>query len=135
MIEWLTDKTFWVSMAPSIVVITVAIGALYLFLHPDRILTVLRSPTLIQDIGLTIVTTAFLLLIYVFVLRPQVRINTFTRIEQTCPDRWAFNESTGECEPRYRTSCTPFRPQTLKSFRDQCDFASACGTTWAGFCT
>lgn len=134
MIEWLTDKTFWVSMAPSLVVIALAIGVGYSFMNPGWILTMFRSPTFLQDIGIALATTAFLLLLYVFILRPEVRINTMTRIDQACPDRWVLNQSTGECEPRYRTSCSPFRPGTLKTFRDQCDFASSCGTTWAGFC-
>lgn len=134
MIEWLTDKTFWVSMAPSFVVIALAIGVVYLMYNPSWILAVFRSPTFGRDVAIAFGTTLFLGLIYHYVLRPEVRVNTFTRIDQQCPDRWVLNTKSGECEPRYRTSCKPFNVNRFKSYQEQCDFASSCGTTWGGQC-
>lgn len=131
----LTDPAFWASLAPAFAVALFGGGLAYLAFHPVLVLRVLKSPTLVPDIVLALVTALFLLLLYVYILRPQVRINTFTRITQKCPDRWAFNESTHRCEPRYTTSCKPFDPDTLKSYGEQCDFASACGTTWGGQCS
>ncbi len=134
MIEWLTDKTVWVSMAPALVIIALALGIGYSIYNPSWILAMMQSPTFGRDVAIAFGTTLFLGLVYHFVLRPEVRVNTFTKIDQQCPDRWVLNTKSGECEPRYRTSCKPFRPDRFKSYQEQCDFASACGTTWGGQC-
>ena len=134
MIEVLTDPKFWISLSPAILLILVAGGIWTVFRRPELATALMQSPTLLRDIGLALGVSFFLILIYLYVLRPQIRINTFTRIDTQCPDRWSYNSQTKQCHPNYRTDCKPFRPEILKSFSDQCDFASACGTTWGGQC-
>jgi hypothetical protein len=133
--ETLSDPGFWVAMAAPIVVIIIALAGLYAFRNPSLVVSIVKSPTFAQDVGIAVGTTAILLFIYLKILQPVIRIGVNTRIGQKCPDRWAFNLKTGLCEPRYRTSCQPFPPDRFKSFQEQCDFATSCGTNWGGACT
>ena len=134
MTDVLTAPKFCASLAPAFLLALLARGVWHGFKNPDLVMELMKSPTLLRDIGIAIGVSFFMILIYLYVLRPQIRINTFTRIDTQCPDRWAYDTSTKQCIPKYRTSCKPFRPETMKSYKDQCDFASACGTTWGGQC-
>lgn len=91
---------------------------------------------IVADIAVTLATVALLVGIYLMILKPTVQITKDTRIDQVCPDRWAYNAKTKKCEPRYKTSCMEFSPTdpNLQNYVSQCEFAAQCGTNWAGMC-
>jgi hypothetical protein len=80
--------------------------------------------------------TALFLVIYKFVINPQMIVTPTATSLGTCPDRWSFNVTTKMCEPNYKTQCMPFNPDmsTLNTYAAKCNVARSCGTTWGGFC-
>jgi len=123
-------------MAAPAVVILLAIILVWGLRNPETVKSILADPNILRDVFLSGVTVAILLSVYVIFLKPEIRIGTRTKIDQKCPDRWAYDTATGYCEPKYKTSCQRFRATdpSMQSFRGQCDFALACGTNWAGMC-
>jgi len=86
--------------------------------------------------ALTAVFTVVFLLIYKFVINPQmVVVPDMSKMSQ-CPDRWNYNPASKQCEAAYQTACLPFDPSasTLDSYTAKCNLARTCGTTWSGFC-
>ena len=55
--------------------------------------------TAFVNAGICAATVAVLLAVYHYVLRPQVLLDPHAA-STLCPDRWAFNNRTGKCEPR-----------------------------------
>jgi hypothetical protein len=134
--ETLSDPRFWSAMAIPTVVVGIAAALVWAIRNWDAVVELFKQPNLKRDTLIVLVTVTLLLLIYVYLLRPEIRIGKNTRIDQLCPDRWAYNQTTKKCEPRYTTKCTPFSPKdpNLQSYRAQCDLAIACATNWAGVC-
>ncbi len=134
--ETLSDPKFWSAMAVPTAVVAMIGGLVWAYQNWSTVVEMFKQPNIKRDILVTLVTVTLLLLIYVYVLRPEIRIGKNTRIEQMCPDRWVYNSTTKRCEPKYKTQCRDFSPDdpTLQSYREQCDFAKACGTNWAGVC-
>lgn len=134
--ETLSDPHFWSAMAGPAVVIILAGLAVAVIRNWEAALELFKRPNVLRDAIIALATVTLLLLIYVYLLRPEIRIGKLTRIDQLCPDRWAYNQKTQRCEPRYTTKCTPFSPKdpNLQSYRSQCDLAMSCGTDWAGVC-
>ena len=82
---------------------------------------------------LTVVFTVVILLVYKFVVNPQM---VYGSTQTTCPDAWTYNGGTKMCEPTYSTHCTPFDPnaQTLDTAAAKCNVAQSCGSFWSGYC-
>jgi hypothetical protein len=135
--ETLSDPHFWSAMAVPVVVIGLAGAAVALLAHWRTVIELFKQPNVFRDALIALATVTLLLLIYVYLLKPEIRIGKLTRIDQLCPDRWAYDQKTKKCEPRYTTKCTAFSPKdpNLQSYRAQCDFAVSCGTDWAGVCS
>jgi len=85
---------------------------------------------------LTAVFTVVLILIYKFVINPQMIKRATNANMAKCPDMWVYNESAKQCEPKYDTDCVPFDPNQdiLKTPTGKCNLARECNTTWSGFC-
>jgi len=85
---------------------------------------------------LTVLFTVGFLLIYKFVINPQVVFTPNAKSMAQCPDRWNYNMVSRMCEPGYDTHCMPFDPSapTLESASSKCNVARSCGTTWSGYC-
>jgi|688.fasta_scaffold00948_4 hypothetical protein len=134
--ETLSDPSFWSAMAIPAGVVGIVGSLVWAYQNWETVVEIFKQPNTKRDILVTLVTVTLLLLIYVYVLRPEIRIGKNTRIDQLCPDRWVYNQKTKRCEPRYKTQCREFSPDdpTLQSYREQCDFATTCGTNWAGVC-
>jgi hypothetical protein len=79
----------------------------------------------------SLVTASVLFTLYYWVFKPEIVLNPL--FTSTCPDGWVYNESTYMCSPAYTTTCKPYDPRT-QPITDPCDFATQCGTTWAGYC-
>jgi hypothetical protein len=84
----------------------------------------------------TILFTLLFLVIYKFLINPQVVLPADLKSMSQCPDMWTFNMKTHMCEPNYKTECLPFDPQapTLNTVLAKCNVARSCGTTWGGVC-
>jgi len=135
--ETLSDPHFWSAMAIPVAVIGLSAAAIGVLMNWRATVELFKQPNVFRDALIALVTVTLLLLIYVYVLRPEIRIGKLARIDQLCPDRWAYNQKTKKCEPRYTTKCMAFYPKdpNLQSYRAQCDFAVSCGTDWAGVCS
>ena len=85
---------------------------------------------------LTIVFTCIFLVIYKYLVNPQIVVYADSSAMSQCPERWLYNSGTSMCEPAYDTSCMPFDPKapTLKSVKAKCNVANSCGTTWGTMC-
>ena len=83
----------------------------------------------ILGIALTVLFTTAFLLLYKFVVNPQI---VLPYIQARCPDRWTYNAGTGMCDPLYPTHCFPFDPDatTLKTPESRMNVARMCGTSW-----
>lgn len=134
--ETVNDPHFWAAMTGPIVIIVAIVCIALVIRDPAAALQLFKEPGALRDIIIALLTVTLLLLIYVYLLRPEIRIGKMTTIAQLCPDRWAYNQKTQKCEPRYTTSCVAFSPKdpNLQSYHSQCEFARACGTDWAGVC-
>jgi len=134
--ETLSDPHFWSAMAPGIAIVGLFGLGIIVFRNPAATIALFREPGVFRDAIIALTTAALLLAIYIYLLKPEIRIGANTKIDQVCPDRWAYNEKTKKCEPRYTTQCVAFSPNnpTLQTYRSQCDFALSCGTDWAGMC-
>lgn len=90
----------------------------------------------LTSIAWTTVFTVVLLVIYKYVINPQLVITVTDSMLNGCPDRWTFNSATKKCEPNYQTTCLPFPLDNpmLDNVAAKCNLARSCGTTWAGFC-
>jgi hypothetical protein len=134
--ELVKDPLFWIEATIPIVVIGLAALLVWAVQNPDKVLLIVTDPATIRDTAVAVTTLVFLLFIYVYVLRPEIRVGVLSKIDQQCPDRWIFSRKSGKCEPTYPTQCKPFFPSdsNLQSYRDQCRFASKCGTNWGGVC-
>lgn len=134
--EAVNDSRFWAAMTGPIVIIVAVVCIAFIIRDPSAALQLLKEPGALRDIGIAFVTVTLLLLIYVYLLRPEIRIGKMTTIAQLCPDRWVYEQKTQKCEPRYKTKCVAFSPKdpNLQSYASQCEFARACGTDWAGVC-
>lgn len=86
--------------------------------------------------ALTAVFTVILLVIYKFVINPQIVLRLDSTKMARCPDNWKYNVATKLCEPNAATSCMPFSPDesTVQSAAAKCNLARTCGTTWSGMC-
>ena len=82
------------------------------------------------------VVTLILLVLYKYVLNPQVIYTPDIANMTKCPDRWNYDPVSKNCVPAYKTSCLPFNPENshLDTLTSRCNVARSCGTTWSGFC-
>lgn len=85
---------------------------------------------------LTAIFTAGFILLYKYVINPQMIIKPSNSNMAKCPDMWDYNESMKRCVPKYDTDCAPFDPNEdiLKTPTGKCNLARKCNTTWSGFC-
>jgi hypothetical protein len=86
--------------------------------------------------ALTVVFTIVLLLVYKFVINPQIVVSLDTTKMTKCPDAWTYNLQSKLCEPNASTGCMPFDPDapSIQSAAAKCNLARTCGTSWAGMC-
>jgi hypothetical protein len=82
------------------------------------------------------VFTVALILLYKYLINPQIIVTADTSSMAKCPDRWNYDSIKKMCEPGYETHCLPFNPDvpTLNTYSAKCNVARSCGTTWSGFC-
>jgi len=80
--------------------------------------------------------TVILLVIYKYVLNPQIVVPIDGNSMAMCPDRWTYDSDKQVCEPQYSTHCLPFNPkaQTLTTPAEKCALAKRCNTDWSGLC-
>jgi hypothetical protein len=90
----------------------------------------------LNTVGLTVVFTVLMLVVYKFVINPQVVSSLDPTKMAKCPDGWTYNISTKLCEPNTKTSCYPFDPDatSIQLAAAKCNLARTCGTTWSGMC-
>ena len=90
----------------------------------------------LSTIALTVVFTIVLLVVYKFVINPQVVMGIDTSKMAKCPDSWTYNAANGVCEPNMSTECYPFDPDApaIQSAAAKCNLARTCGTSWSGMC-
>lgn len=88
----------------------------------------------VYTIALTVVFTILFLVLYKFVVNPQVVAKLDPIKMSLCPDGWTFNGAL--CSPDHSTHCTPFDPtaSSLQTVAARCALAVSCGTTWNGMC-
>jgi hypothetical protein len=91
---------------------------------------------LLTTIAWTAFFTVGFLLIYKFVINPQVILSLDTSKMAKCPDGWAYNIATSTCDPQVKSTCYPFDPDAIaiQSAAAKCNLARTCGTTWSGMC-
>jgi hypothetical protein len=91
---------------------------------------------LLSTIAWTALFTVVFLVVYKFVINPQVILTLDTKKMAKCPDGWAYNVATSTCDPQVKTSCYPFDPDAvaMQSAPAKCNLARTCGTTWSGMC-
>jgi hypothetical protein len=84
----------------------------------------------------TIGFTVIMLVIYKFVINPQIVLTMDASKMGKCPDAWTYNVSTKMCEPNAATGCMPFDPDapSIQSASAKCNLARTCGTSWGGMC-
>ena len=90
----------------------------------------------VSTAALTILFTVVLLIVYKYVINPQIVISLNTAKMAKCPDSWTYNLASNLCQPNAATSCMPFDPDatTIQSASAKCNLARQCGTTWSGMC-
>jgi len=90
----------------------------------------------VSTAALTVLFTAILLIVYKYVINPQIVIRLDTTKMAKCPDGWKYNLASNLCQPNAATSCMPFDPDasTIQSAIAKCNLARQCGTTWSGMC-
>jgi hypothetical protein len=84
----------------------------------------------------TLVFTLLMLVIYKFVINPQVVLTLDPTKMAKCPDAWVYNSGTKLCEPNMPSECYPFDPDApaIQSAAAKCNLARTCGTSWSGMC-
>jgi hypothetical protein len=84
----------------------------------------------------TLVFTLLMLVIYKFVINPQVVLTLDPTKMAKCPDGWQYSISSKLCEPPASTNCTAIDPDAvaIQSAAAKCNLARTCGTTWSGMC-
>jgi hypothetical protein len=84
----------------------------------------------------TIVFTLTFIVLYKFVINPQVVLTLDASKMAKCPDSWTFNSETRLCQPNMSTECYPFDPDAvaIQSAAAKCNLARQCGTSWSGMC-
>ncbi len=91
----------------------------------------MTSPWLISFV--TILTTAAILSLYYFVLKPTIVVPA--SIAGQCPDGWYYDETQTLCTPGYTTTCKAYDPATNPmNITQMCEFAKSCATSWTGVC-
>lgn len=90
----------------------------------------------VSTAALTVLFTVFLLIVYKYVINPQIVLQLDITKMAKCPDSWTYNYAISLCEPNASTSCTAFNPDatTIQSATAKCNLARTCGTTWSGMC-
>jgi hypothetical protein len=90
----------------------------------------------LNTVVLTVVFTLIMLVIYKFVINPQVVLTLDPTKMAKCPDSWTYNMTTSMCEPNMPTTCYPFDPDApaIQSAAAKCNLARTCGTSWSGMC-
>lgn len=90
----------------------------------------------VSTAALTVLFTVVLLIVYKYVINPQIVIRLDTTKMAKCPDSWTYNLASNLCQPNAATSCMPFDPDatTIQSAIAKCNLARQCGTTWSGMC-
>ena len=90
----------------------------------------------VSTTALTIVFTVILLVIYKYVINPQIVLRLDPTKMSKCPDSWTHDVSKNLCIPNSSSKCMPFDPDTstIQSATAKCNLARSCGTTWSGMC-
>jgi hypothetical protein len=90
----------------------------------------------VSTAALTILFTAGFLIVYKFVINPQIVLRMDPTKMAKCPDSWTYDSNSNLCKPNASTSCMPFDPNasTIQSAVAKCNLARTCGTTWSGMC-
>jgi hypothetical protein len=83
----------------------------------------------------TIVLAGVGLVIYKFIVNPQIIVTPSVEKLSQCPTRWTYDAGTKLCSPDYATSCKPFDPSTITNVQQACNIATTCGTNWSDVCT
>jgi hypothetical protein len=78
-----------------------------------------------KTIGVSIIFTLIIFLLYKFVLNPQI----VDKQSSQCPTNWTY--SAPLCTPNYETSCSAFNPSKMTSKADRISFAESCGVQWS----
>lgn len=78
------------------------------------------------------VLTIVVLVIYKFVINPQIVVTPSRKHLSDCPERWKFDGT--NCIPQYETKCIAFNPKTIQTIQQACNIAKKCGTDWDGMC-
>ncbi|NDB81503.1 MAG: hypothetical protein EB127_01950 [Alphaproteobacteria bacterium] len=85
----------------------------------------------------TILFTVIFLVIYKYVINPQVVVTLDGSKMNKCPDGWDYDFATNQCYYNSPVSgCLPFNPddEAIQSAAAKCNLARQCGTTWNGAC-
>jgi hypothetical protein len=85
----------------------------------------------------TIVFTVLFLVIYKYVINPQVILKLDASKMSKCPDGWLYDSEKNLCFYDSPVSgCLPFNPDdvSIQSTSAKCNLARQCGTTWNGMC-
>lgn len=82
----------------------------------------------------TLFWTILVLLVYKFVINPQLVLTPSVQHLSACPEHWSYDATTKLCSPTYDTPCGPFNPETVTTISQACGIATACGTNWSGMC-
>ena len=90
----------------------------------------------LSTVGWTILFTAIMLVVYKFVINPQVVLTLDPTKMAKCPDGWSYNLPTKLCQPDSQTTCMAFDPDapSIQSAAAKCNLARSCGTSWSGMC-
>lgn len=78
--------------------------------------------------------TIFFMVVYYYILKPEVYKDSGKTPVALCPKRWNYNSNTQMCVPGYDTKCMPFDPQSpaYTSAKQKCAIARSCQTEWEG---
>jgi len=90
----------------------------------------------VSTAALTVLFTVILLIVYKYVINPQIVLRMDPTKMAKCPDSWTYDSASNLCKPNALTSCMPFDPDasTIQSAVAKCNLARSCGTTWLGMC-
>lgn len=83
---------------------------------------------------LSVSFTIFFMVVYYYILKPEVYKDSGKKPVALCPKRWNYNTNTKMCVPGYDTKCMPFDPQSpaYTSAKQKCAIARSCQTEWDG---
>jgi hypothetical protein len=90
----------------------------------------------LSTVGWTVLFTVIMLVVYKFVINPQVVLKIDPTKMAKCPDGWSYNIVTKLCQPDSQTNCMVFDPDasSIQSAAAKCNLARSCGTSWSGLC-